>query len=74
MLLDVGVMVDVEDVEGNIFFYVKCYGESNKLFDLISIEFFLNKNVSFSKRNIRVSMYIEIVLVEFLVRVIWCCD
>lgn len=56
MLLDVGVMVDVEDVEGNIFFYVKCYGESNKLFDLISIEFFLNKNVSFSKRNIRVSM------------------
>lgn len=71
MLLDVGVMVDVEDVEGNIFFYVKCYGESNKLFDLISIEFFLNKNVSFSKRNIRV---IEIVLVEFLVRVIWCRD
>lgn len=74
MLLDAGAMVDAEDVEGNTPLHVKCYGESNKPSDLTSIELLLNKNASLSKRNTRVSMYIEIVLVESLARVIWCCD
>lgn len=74
MLLDAGAMVDAEDVEGNTPLHVKCYGESNKPSDLTSIELLLNKNASLSKRNTRVSMYIEIVLVESLARVIWCRD